>query len=102
MVALEALGVRNQFSTFPAEGLSLSSIAKIYYDDQHMIDRGRDLYKMVLQKGRPDIARAVEHSLKRSLRLQRWSEIARSLRTKRLVWRWADQLERTVLVGSIL
>jgi hypothetical protein len=102
MIALEVLGVRNQFSTFPAEGLSLSPIAKIYYDDQHMIDRGWDLYRMVMRNRRPDIARAIKHSLRRSLRLQRWSEMARSLRAKRLVWRWADQLERTVLDGSIL
>jgi hypothetical protein len=102
MVVLEALGVRHQFTTFPLKDLNLSLIRRIYYDDQHMIERGWDLHNMVLRKGRPDIAKVVQLSLRRSLRLQRWAEMARSLRTKRFVWRWADQLERTVLAGSIL
>ena len=81
--------------------MKLTSIAKIYYEDQHMIDRGWDLHNLVVRKGRSDIAKAIEHSLKRSLRLQRWSAIAHSLQKKRFVWRWAGWLEREVLAGSI-
>lgn len=102
MVALEVLGFRERCTTFPVDGLNLTSIAKIYYEDQHMIDRGWDLHNLVMRKGRRDIAKAVEHSLKRSLRLQRWSGIAHSFHKKPFVWRWADWLERKVLAGSIL
>lgn len=102
MVALEVLGFRERCGTFPADGLNLTSIAKIYYEDQHMIDRGWDLHNLVMRKGRRDIAKVIEHSLKRSLRLQYWFRIAHSFREKRFVWRWADQLERKVLAGSIL
>src|SRR5262249_15192390 len=102
MVALEVLGFRDRCTSFPAGALSLTSIAKIYYDDKHMIDRGWDLHSLVVRKGRGDIARAIRHSLNRSLRLQRWCNIAHSFHKKRFVWRWADQLERKVLVGSIL
>ena len=70
-------------------------------DAQHMIDRGWDLYNLVVRKGRRDIAKATEHSLKRSLRLQRWSDIAHSSVNKPFVWRWAGRLERMVLAGSI-
>jgi hypothetical protein len=102
MVALEVLGFLERCSTFPVEGLKLTSIAKIYYEDQHMIVRGQDLHNLVTRKGRRDIAKAVERSLKRSLRLQRWSGIAHSFHKKPFVWRWADRLERKVLSGSIL
>lgn len=102
MIALEVLGFRKDCSTFPSADLDLSSIARIYYDDQHMIDRGWDLHNLVVRKGRPDIAKAIRHSLKRSLRLQRWHKTAHSFRTKRLLWRWSEQLEQKVLAGSIL
>jgi hypothetical protein len=102
MVALEVLGFLERCSTFPKEGLTLRSIAKIYYEDPHMIDRGWDLHRLVMRKGRHDIAQAIERSLKRSLRLQRWSAVAHSFHQRRFVWRFADWLERRVLAGSIL
>lgn len=102
MVALEVLGFLDRCSSFPKDGLTLTSIAKIYYEDPHMIDRGWDLHRLVMRKGRRDIAQAVERSLKRSLRLQHWSAVARSCRERRFVWRFADWLERRVLAGSIL
>jgi hypothetical protein len=102
LIALEVLGCRERFTSFPPRPLDLATIARIYYDDRHMIDRGWDLHNLVLRKGRPDIARAIERSLKRSMRLQRWSSMTRSLHSKRLVWRWADWLERWVVAGSIV
>ena len=102
MVALEVLGFRERCTTFPAGGLNPATIAKIYYDDKHMIDRGWDLHNLVMRNGRPNIGKAIEHSLRRSLRLQRWSVIAHSFREKRLVWRWAPWLEDRVVRGSII
>jgi hypothetical protein len=102
MIALEVLGVREHCSSFPAGALNAASIAKIYYEDRHMIDRGWDLHKLVVRKGRYDIAKAIEHSLKRSLQLQHRSAWAHWLHRKRLVWRWADRLERRILARAIL
>jgi hypothetical protein len=102
MAALEVLGFRERCSSFPSGPLNLALISNIFYDDQHMIDRGWDLHRFVCRKGRPDIAKAIEHSLKRSLRLQRWCDFAHSLQKRRFVWRWADGLERLMLARSII
>ena len=102
MVALEVLGFRERCTTFSVGDLNLTTISKIYYEDRHMIDRGWDLHNLVMRKGRRDIAKAIARSLKRSLRLQRWSGIAHSFHKKPVLWRWADRLERQVLAGSIL
>jgi hypothetical protein len=102
MVALEVLGFRDRCTTFPAGDMNLATVARIYYEDQHMIDRGWDLYRLVMSKGRRDLAKAIEHSLRRSLRLQHWSSIAHSLHEKRFVWRGAGWLENKVLASSIL
>ncbi len=101
MLALEALGVLGESATFDRSALDLRRAERIYcrYDfDFRQFGYVRDLAR---RQGRSDIAVAVERAMANSRRLTRQIAMARRLRGRPLIGRWAHPLEQTLLRGWI-
>lgn len=97
MLSLEALGVLDQSATFSRGQLDLRRAARVYcrhdYDYRHF-GYIRDL---AVREQRPDIAAAAASSLAGSRRLAERLALARRLRDRRIVGRWAPAWERWLL-----
>lgn len=102
MMTLMLLGALEQCSTFDESNLEMAKIRRIYSKDDNDRSLLREVQALALQKGRADIARAIERSFKYSKRLGLYLRITRSLSTKRFVWRWSTRLERHLLARSLV
>ncbi|MGH7367598.1 MAG: hypothetical protein ACREK9_14410 [Candidatus Rokuibacteriota bacterium] len=92
MATLEVLGVLDRCSTFDRDRFSLERLARVFsgdHNDRILLLEVRDLARRM---GRGDIAAAVEESLVRSKRVQKWISLAQWLGTKPYVWRWETPL----------
>lgn len=105
MIMLDLFGALKQAVTFKTNEYDLKKAAKFYiehYYDRSYID---DILALALKKGRTDLIKAVNKSIKHSQRLNMILPAARKIKkwlnNKRFFWRWADLLERILLAGSI-
>jgi hypothetical protein len=101
MTTLWLLGALERCPRFTATTIDLKRLAKVFSRDDS--DRAflRELRTLAIQKGRHDVARAIQRSLKHSRQLERYLRVTSMLATKRLVWRLQAPLERWLLSDSI-
>ncbi len=102
MLTLELLGVLNECTTFPQQSVDLGRLARVYCARPEDFREFRDLKKLALEKGRPDVARAAERAMQSSRQLTWKLGVARALRRGPFVRRWAGRLERGLLAGRIV
>jgi hypothetical protein len=95
MTTLLLLGALGRCSAFPAGSFKDKKIAKVYSpldNDRYFF---REIRTLAIQKGRLDVARAIDRSFRRSDCLNVLLPIVRSLKGRPFVWR----LERALLAG---
>lgn len=88
MATLEVLGVLDRCTTFDRERFSADRLSRVFsadHNDRILLLEVRDLAR---QRGRGDIAAAIERSLSCSRRVRKWISLARWLGHKPYVWRW--------------
>lgn len=92
MATLEVLGALERCPQFDRKRLSLEALSRLFsgdHNDRILLLEVRDL---ALRKGRKDIAEAIDRSLARSRRMQKWVSLATWLGRQPYVWRWERPL----------
>ena len=102
MMTLMLFGALKGCATFDESNLEMTKIRRIYSKDDNDRSLLREVQTLALRKGRADIARAIERSFRYSKRLDLYLRIARSLDTKRFVWRLSKPLVRHLLAKSLV
>ena len=102
MMTLMLLNALERCPTFAATTVSPRKVGRMFSQDES--DRAflREVRALAVEKGRADIARAIDKSFRHSKRLKTWLPLIRSLNKRRFVWRWAAPLERRLLANSIV
>ena len=75
MLAFQLAGVLPQIETFPRHHISVSEARKIYHPQSRQTHYFDELIEVARQYGQPELADALEYSLKRSARVNRWTHI---------------------------
>lgn len=101
MITLELLGCLERCASFPERRVDLKQIELIYLDEAMKIVLFEEAKELALQKGRTDIADAIDRSLKRSARLRKQLRYSEWLRQQPLIWRGAAPLEKLLLGQSL-
>ncbi len=100
MIILDALNALGRFTTFPAETLDLEKVSCIFVRGWREVFYG-DLRRFVTSRGRPDIARAID----RSIRGSRWRrpvvKAARRISRVRFGSRLGRWLQKWALAGRL-
>jgi len=102
MVQLELLGALDRCGTLPHGPVDLERLSRVYCAYSWDFREFGDIQRLALERGRPDVARAAERAMRRSGRLAPRLALARALRGRPLVWRWAETLERRLLAGWVV
>jgi len=102
MVQLELLGALDRCGTLPHGPVDLERLSRVYCAYSWDFREFGDIRRLALERGRPDVARAAERAMRRSGRLAPRLALARALRGRPLVWRWAETLERRLLAGWVV
>jgi hypothetical protein len=97
MITLELLGELDRCSTFNISKVDIGKVEKVYSPHYYDIEYYSEISSLAVSKGRLDISKAIDRSLKNSSRLNRLLKIIRSLQNKRFVWRFAQPLEEILL-----
>lgn len=97
MLALEVVGALDRCATFDRGALDLRKAARVYCDSEPDIKQFGFVRELALRKGRNEIVRAIDSSLRRSTRMVRVVRFLRRLRDVPLLWRWAPAWERRLL-----
>lgn len=100
MAVLHLLGALDRCRTFNATAHGMADMIPRWFV-QERNPSVMMLRELALRRGRQDIARAIESSLNRSRRLNRYLIIPRLLRKSRYGYRLGVLLERQVLQGSV-
>jgi len=97
MITLELLGKLERSSKFNLSKVDVRKIAKIYSPRHNDIDFYHQISSLASSKGRIDIVKAIDRSLKTSARLNKLLKIIRSFQNKRFIWRYAQPLGKAIL-----
>lgn len=100
MIPLELFGHLRNSKTMPHTS-AVSLLDRLYLSrpaQEHFWEVTRD---MALERGRPDVARAVDRCLKRTHRLRPFVTFAMWLRARRFFWRFGHPLKLRLLKGAI-
>ncbi len=73
MAILEIEGRLRDSPAFPGDGLDLELLSRSYIN-QGVITFGK-IRELALERGRPDVARAIAQAFKRTERLDRWFQL---------------------------
>jgi hypothetical protein len=101
MTTLELLGALERCERFGLNAVDVSKLSRAYLPDASDRALMLEVRHLAETKGRPDIARAIERSIRRTKRLAVALRAARWLSGKRFVWRFREPLERKLLSGSL-
>lgn len=105
MLALELFVGLGSCTSFKNGTAGLGSLEQVYCQTDYHASNFRELRAIAVEKRRPEIVRAIDLSLKRSARLNKWiprvKRMETWLGTKRFVWRWAGSCARAMLGVSI-
>ncbi len=102
MLTLEVLDALDRSATFDAAKLDLRKAAKIYCPNTWDVRQFGYVRDLALRRGREDIARAVEQSLRGSARLTRLLRLFDGWAKRRLLWRATNTLRRRALAGWMM
>ena len=97
MITLELLGKLERSSKCSLSKVDVRKVAKIYSPRHNDIDFYHQISSLASSKGRIDIVKAIDRSLKHSARLNKLLKIIRSFQNKRFIWRYAQRLEKGIL-----
>lgn len=90
MATLEVLGVLDQCTAFPKGSLTLEKLAKAYVETSYDLGYLRQIQAFAREHGRGDIESAIEHSIRRSERINKllWlpNAFGRWLRNRPVLW----------------
>lgn len=100
MIILELLGALERASTFPAQKVDLDRISRLFIRGWRVAFY-RDLYRVALERGRPDIARAIGRSARRSRWRRPVLKMAERLKRIRYGNRAGAWLQRRTLSGML-
>jgi hypothetical protein len=101
MITLELFGLLEQCGSFPERRIDLRRIERIYLDEPMKVVLFEEVKTLALQKGRADIAEAIDRSFKRSARLRKQLRYSEWLRQQPFIWRGAEPLEKLLLGDSL-
>lgn len=100
MTALELYGRLKDARLFDSEQFTLERVASVFaseYEEPFL----KELHLLAQEKGRQDIACAIEESLARSRRARYWLKIADKLGGARFFWRFGEKIKKHALAGMI-
>ena len=101
MLALDALGVLDECTTFDRASLDMERAAHVYCRHDFDFRQFGYVIDLALRAGRPDIVHAVTRSLAGSHQLTRRLAVVQWLRKHPLTRRGADALERRLMRGWV-
>jgi hypothetical protein len=101
MVTLELLGLLKTCASFPEKHIELKQIELIYLDEPMKIVFFEELKALALQKGRADVASAIDRCFERSARLRKQMRYSEWMKQQPLIWRGAARLEKLLLGQSL-
>jgi len=95
MIPLEIAGALGRAKTFPVDRLDLSRVERILTEDIQLpfIEELRD---MAREKGKTELAEALEKSFQRAELMRRRRKLKDWLTTKPVLWRFARPLRRSI------
>ncbi len=94
MATLEALGALARCPQFDRTQLSLDALSHLFSGDHNDRILLREVRDLARQRGRSDLAGAIDRSLARSRRMRKWVWLATWLGRQPYVWRWESPLLR--------
>lgn len=97
MMALDALGVLDQFMTFDPSALDLRRARRIFCRHDYDVRQFGYVLDLARRCRRADIVEAVEASLGGSRKTRERVALLRRMRDWPVVWRWAPALEKRLL-----
>jgi hypothetical protein len=95
MIPLEIAGVLGRAKTFPADTLDLDRVGRILTDDIQL-PFIRELRDLAEQRGKVELAQALEQSFERADLMRRRRKLKDWLTTKPVLWRLAGPLRRSI------
>jgi hypothetical protein len=101
MATLEVLGVRDRCRTFRPNAFDLARLARVYSSDDTSTFWMREVQQAALQRGRRDVARAIEASFRYTRLLNRLVPWLKTIERARFVWRFKQPLERALISPAI-
>ena len=93
MATLEVVGALDRCPQFDRARLTLEALSRLFSGDHNDRILLREVRDLAAEKGRSDVAGAIDRSLARSRRTRKWVRLATWLGTQPYVWR----LERPLL-----
>ena len=102
MAVLEVLGRLSEATSFPVRRLDLDRLSRVFVWKKSLEKYYRAIRALALSKGRRDVVRAVDRTLRRSLWRRQAMRFPNWISTKRGVWRAAGPMRRALRAGEIV
>jgi len=77
MLGFQLAGVLPEIQTFPRHHIPISEACKIYHPQSRHTHYFDELIEAARERGQPELADALEYSIRRSARINRWTQIER-------------------------
>lgn len=101
ILTLELIGALDRCAAFSGARVNVAYVKRVYIAEANLHLYYQDIRAFAVQKGRKDIAKAIDQCVKGSTRLTRWLGVVRSMATKRVLWRFAEPLQRAMLARYV-